>query len=150
MSACLSSALSCHGHIPGAEHHAWGRLGTQYTFVKGMNLSVSTPYPQQGPVFPAAGTFSLATPPMTRGRRRGLSVSKFTCFKKKKSHSGFFRGGRFSSQFGFTAGRTAVLGNGLPLGLRIAQALRTTHRSFATHGIILQSPHCYFGMSKIF
>lgn len=114
-----------------------------------MNLSVSTPYPQQGSVFPAAGTFSLATPPMTRGRRHGLSVSKFTCFKKK-NHIPVSSVGAASVLFGFTAGRTAVLGNGLPLGLRIAQALRTTHRSFATHGIILQSPHCYFGMSKIF
>lgn len=65
-------------------------VGAHYTFAQGMNLSVSTPYPQQVPSFPEAGTISLETPLMTRGRLLGLSVSKFACLKKKKNHISVF------------------------------------------------------------
>lgn len=92
-----------------------GHVGAHYTSVEGVHLSVSTPHPQQVPIFPEAGTFSLATPPMTKDRLLGLSASKFTCLKKKKSHSSFLHGGRFCSPFGSTADRMAGLGNGLSL-----------------------------------
>lgn len=92
---------------------ARGTVGAHHPSAEGKHLSVSTPHPQQVPVFPDAGTISLATPLMTRGRRLGLSVSKFMCLKKKKSHSGFLYRSRFYSQFCSTIGRTAGLGNGL-------------------------------------
>lgn len=63
---------------------ARGTVGAHHPSAEGKHLSVSTPHPQQVPVFPDAGTISLATPLMTRGRRLGLSVSKFMCLKKKK------------------------------------------------------------------
>lgn len=63
----------------GMEH-----LGAHHASGEGINLSVSIPHPQQAPVFSEAGAISLATLPKTRGRLLGLSISKFTCFKKKE------------------------------------------------------------------
>lgn len=61
---------------------------------------------------PEAGAISLATPPMTRGRLLGLSVSKFTCFKKKVTFW-FLPRGLFLLSVGSAAGRLVGWRNGL-------------------------------------
>lgn len=80
---------------------------------------------------------------MTRGRLLGLSISKFTCFKKKKekkkSHPGFLHGRCFWSWFGSLVGRTTSLGHGLsPLGSVPPRLCQGLNLHLPAHGILLQ------------
>lgn len=127
-----------------------GHVGAHYTSVEGVHLSVSTPHPQQVPIFPEAGTFSLATPPMTKDRLLGLSASKFTCLKKK-NHILVSCMGAVSvlrsapQQIGWLAWEMAF-----PSGLRIAQVLSVTHPSLTSPwNPLTEALRCYSGTSKI-
>lgn len=73
---------------------------------------------------------------MTRGRLLGLSISKFTCFKKrKKITSGFLAWGLFL----VLVGRTASLGHGLsPLGSEPPRLCQGLNLHLPAHGILLQ------------
>lgn len=117
-------------------------LGAHHTSGEGINLSVSIPHPQQALVFPEAGAISLATLPKTRGRLLGLSISKFTCFKKKekkKSYPDFLHGGCLWSRLGSAAGRAASLGHGLsPLGSELPGLCQGLNLHLPAHGILLQ------------